>query len=140
MLRIERARLKGGRGAFRRRVRSRTVPLHPVVVQAIREYLVERAQAGPLDPAAPLFQSTQRGKPISAMQAWRIFRRIYARIGLTAPGAATHVTRRTAARNMYSNTKDIELVRAALGHTSVVTSQIYIRASEADAATALLAL
>lgn len=141
-LTIARRHLKGGRGPLkmRRRVNSRHIPIHPAVAEAIREHLEERRRDGTCSPDAHLFASAQGGEAISVMQAWRIFRRIYAAIGVTGPGFGTHVTRRTAARTLYARTKDIELVRAALGHQNVNTTMIYLRASDQEAGEALLGL
>lgn len=140
-LRVDRHRLKGGAGVRRRKVFSRTVPLHPIAARAIRDYVQERLRGGPLDPAAPLFLSREGGKGISTMQASRIFRSVFARAGLTGPGYSTHVTRRTFAQKIYrASHHDIELTRAALGHSSILTTQKYLRASEEQAHEIILQL
>lgn len=141
-LTIARRHLKGGGEScrHRRRVSSRTVPIHPVAAAAIRDLVMERIQGGPLDPESALFQS-QKGGPIKSVQAWRIFQRIYRRAGLSGPGLGTHLTRRTAARILYERSQhDIELVRAALNHRSIVSTQHYIRMSECEAVKAFLEL
>ena len=142
-LQVVRAKMKGGAGMHRRNVTSRTVPIHPLVAAAIREYLAQRAKSGPpLRPGFPLFLSRQEGKALGRQQANRVLAAVIARAGFTADGRwASHSLRKTFAQRLYEiSDHDIELTRAALGHRSIATTQRYIATTEAAAAAAILAI
>jgi integrase len=135
-LRVERSALKGGKGAFRRRVTSRRVPLHPNAAEAIQAYLEQRLRLGPLPENTPLFPSRKHGQVLSPSQASRVIGRILASAGLSeSANWGTHSLRKTFARRVYEQSgNDIALTRCALGHRSITTTQQYLGFSESDAA------
>lgn len=69
------------------------------------------------------------------MQATRILEKIFRLAGiLDCDGLSSHSLRkRFAARLMALSGNNIEVVRAALGHRSVATTQIYVAVSEREA-------
>jgi len=135
-LRVERSALKGGKGAFRRRVTSRQVPLHPNAADAIQTYLEQRLRLGPLPADTPLFARRKHGQILSPSQASRVIGRILASAGLSASANwGTHSLRKTFARRVYEQSgNNIALTRCALGHRSITTTQHYLGFSESDAA------
>ncbi len=141
-LQVARSRMKGGAGVGRRCVSSRTVPLHPVVVEALQEYLADRHYQGTLGPAVPLFLSRQSGAGLGRLQANRIIEAVFARAGIGGDGVwGTHSLRKTFARRVYDRSgHDLELTRAALGHRNIATTQRYLATSEEAASAAILAL
>lgn len=141
-LQVARGRMKGGSGERRRAVCSRTVPLHPVVVGALQDYLEDRAYEGTCRPDALLFQSRQGGAALGRLQANRILEAVFARAGLRGAGVwGSHSLRKTFARRVYDKSgHDLELTRAALGHRNIGTTQRYLATSQEAAAAAILAL
>jgi len=133
---VERSALKGGKGACRRRVTSRRVPLHPNAAEVIQAYVGQRLRCGPLLPEAPLFPSRKHGRSISSTQASRVIARILASAGLSASADwGSHSLRKTFARRVYEQSGyNLALTRCAMGHRSITTTQHYLGFSESDAA------
>lgn len=134
-LRLERRHMKLGRGVRRREVSSRAVPINDQVRAALADHLeVLRAQ-GCLEPQVMLFRSGQREEGISRMQATRVLARIFRAAEIVdCGGLSSHSLRkRFAMRLMALSGNNIEVVRAALGHRSVATTQVYVAVSEREA-------
>lgn len=66
--------------------RSRLVPLHPTVTDALRAYLPVRAKQGPMDAGSPLFMSEKTGGALQYHSVRRVFGLISAELGITARG------------------------------------------------------
>ena len=62
----------GCRRWYRRSIHSRSVPLNDRAKTYLNAYLSERALAGLLNPAAPLFPSRKHGLALTRWQANRI--------------------------------------------------------------------
>ena len=141
-LQVARRSLKGGSGVQRRAVRSRVIPIHPLVAVALKDYIQERLVEGPLDPGSPLFLSRQEGRALSPTQANRVVLTVIARAGLTDDGIwGTHSMRKTFARRIYENSQhDLNLTRVSLGHRYISTTQAYLGTDDEAAAAAILAL
>lgn len=138
---LERRSLKGGRGAHRRSVRSRTLPLTATAQASLTRYLGSRFERRPVVPSEHLFRS-RKGFGLSRWQINKIIHRVAIaarcdhddRIG-------AHSLRKTFAQGIYrSSGCDINLTRAVMGHTSVVTTQKYLCVTDDAAAAAVLAL
>jgi integrase len=139
---LARQHLKGGTSTFARRVRSRTVPLHPVLRAAIQDYLFSRyPKSHPLPSDAYLFLSPKgHNRPISAVQAFRIIQGA-ARAAGNLDRVATHSMRKTFARTIYDGSgHDIILTQRALGHSSVLTTSHYLETDHNDVAVAIMNL
>lgn len=134
-LRIERRHMKLGRGVRRRKVSSRAVPINAIAGEAIAEHLGRIGRTGRLAPEMPLLCSEQRDAPISAMQATRILRRVFRTAGIAdLAQLSSHSLRKTfALRIMSMSGNNLEVTRAALGHRSIATTQIYVAVSEREA-------
>ena len=63
---------------------------------------------------------------ISDRQYRNIVRSWAKRLGLNPDFYSTHSMRRTKAKEVYAQTKDIETVRRALGHNSIETTRLYL--------------
>jgi len=105
---------------------SRMIPCNADGRKAIRE-LIEwhRETYGSLDKKRPLFKSREGEGAISRTQAHRVLKDAFMRAGLNGKGA-THSMRKTYAQRLYDATGDIYLVKEALGHKSVDTTQQYL--------------
>jgi integrase len=139
---VTRARLKGGRSAYRRTINSRTVPLNDRAKVYLSAYLSERALAGFLHPTDPLFASRKHGLTLTRWQANRIVHAVLAAAGFADHSRyGTHTLRKTFCQKVYRATKhDINLTRAVMGHTQVGTTQRYLHVDARDVAAAVLAV
>ncbi len=133
--------------------KTRVVPLSPEVVAAVEEYLLDRRArfAGREDddggPAAargeraadPLFV-TYRGSALTRGALKQYVYRWLLRAGVPRPdGEAVHAFRHTFATGLIHNGADLASVRQLLGHSSIASTQIYLRMTGADLASAVRA-
>jgi len=142
---IARKRLKGGRGQHAKSVTSRSVPLNDTVVGILRQYLFARFGSGSCvadDENAPLFPSRRRGFVLTRWRANVIIHQVMAAAGVQSPERfGTHSLRKTFARRIYAGTgNDINLTRAALGHSQISTTQKYLEVDQEHLTAAILAL
>lgn len=128
---VARARMKGGRSCRRRSVTGRSVPLNARAVAVLQTYLFARfGSAGPADLAAPLFPGRSGGR-LSRWQANRIIHQVLAAAGIGTSGGrgeyGTHSLRKTFCLRVYqASGHDLALVRVAMNHTHIGTTQHYL--------------
>ena len=138
VLRVPRRNLKGGRGVHANAVRSRSIPINQPANEAIGVALAARHNA--LD-SEPLFRSRKGGRSLTRRQACRIIRDTFRAAGLDPSRVwSAHSLRRRYARRIFDTTGNIEVVRNALSHRWVTTTQAYVGLGEEDAAAAIVAL
>ncbi len=129
--------------------RTRVVPLSPQVSEAISSYLADRRTrfAGVDRPAPargdrgedPLFV-TYSGSPLTRGALKQYVYRWLLRAGVPRPdGEAVHAFRHTFATGLIHNGADLASVRQLLGHSSIASTQIYLRMTGADLASAVRA-
>lgn len=130
--------LKGRRGATRR------VPLLPESRRALDAYLRHLGKGLILTPDLPLFLSRKGNADGSARAlgreaARRILMGVFDAAGIVDDGRlGTHTLRKTWASNVYaSGDHDIMLLKAALGHKSVATTQRYLEVDQDAVMTAI---
>jgi len=140
-LALERRHLKHGRGAYRAKVRTRTVPLAPNARAALERYIAERRDEGAANLEAPLFRS-RKGFGLSPWQINRIVHRLAEAAGCDANRFyASHSLRKSFAHAVHRACgRDITVTRVALGHHSVLVTQRYIRVEQAEVDAAILAV
>jgi len=122
--------LKGGRGINRQKVRSRTVPVHPVLQAALQDH-IQRTYAGRSPVLADfLFPSSGKGAiAISRVQAHRIIKAA-ARRSCDPSRISTHSLRKSFARAIYDlSGHDLLLTQRALGHRAVDTTTKYLEST-----------
>ena len=116
---VPRRLLKGGKGAKARRVQSRRIPMHPVVVRALQECLTDTY--GSTEPVAGdyLFRNMKRvGHPVGRIQAYLILRRAATAAGLVGT-VSPHSLRRSFATDVYKATgNDFVATQRIIGHSS----------------------
>ena len=112
--------------------KARTVPLDPGVAAQIDIYLAWRAEhaAGDADTTPLLIRPDGRALTRDTI-SYRI-NRLYARAGIVKPdGEAAHALRHTYAVSMVDVGVPISEVQQLLGHESIATTGIYLKASAA---------
>ncbi len=132
--------------------KTRVVPLSPAVVESLDAYLADRAErfpaANPAEEDAsaqgqrqedPLFV-TYRGAALTRGALKQYVYRWLLRAGVARPeGEAVHAFRHTFATGLINNGADLASVRQLLGHASIASTQIYLRMTGADLASAVRA-
>ncbi len=109
----------------------RDCPLPPEVDAAVLAYLRDRERrtkrrARRDDPA----WLNNHGRPLTPAALDHLVRRWFERVGLTLPaGAAAHAFRHTVAMQLVARGEPVNVVQALLGHASLSSTQIYIRAA-----------
>jgi integrase len=140
---LGRARLKGGRGLLKRRVRERTVPIHPHLQTALQHLINKRFGHDEPDPRVYLFtgrKSRPLGAPITRVQAYRILRAAADAAG-RGQGVGTHSLRKSFAHEIYNQSgHDLVLTQVVMGHTSVLTTVRYLQLHKEAATRAVLGL
>jgi site-specific recombinase XerD len=106
-----------GKGA-----KQRVVPLTPLVVEAIREYLVCRPQTE----SDHLFVSRVGGRPIAGRVTNRMLARVLDEAGLGEEHITPHRLRHTFATHLIRSGVDVRTVQELLGHADLQTTARYL--------------
>jgi site-specific recombinase XerD len=106
-----------GKGA-----KQRVVPLTPLVVEAIHEYLSCRPQTE----SQHLFVSRVGGHPLHARVAGRMLQHVLQRAGIGEEGITAHRLRHTFATHLIRNGVDVRTVQELLGHADLQTTARYL--------------
>jgi site-specific recombinase XerD len=118
--------------------KQRRPPIPQEVVTAIDDYLAERVvRLGPFTPADHLLVR-HNGKPFSREALnYHVYRWLL-RAGVHKPeGEAAHAFRHTYAKGLVANGVPLSSVQALLGHSSLNTTQIYLRMTGVELADAV---
>lgn len=133
--------MKGGYG------RTRSVPVTPELRRALERHLHCLACRYELTPDLPLFLSRESNPDGSARAlcretAHRIVHRAFERANIANDGRlGTHSLRKAWALNVYlASNRDICLLRAGMGHSSVVVTQKYLEVHQDELERAMLAV
>jgi integrase/recombinase XerC len=106
-----------GKGA-----KQRVVPLTPMVIEAIRDYLPCR----PRTDSDYLFVSRVGGRPLHGRVAGRMLDRVLERANLDHEGITPHRLRHTFATHLIRSGADIRTVQELLGHADLQTTARYL--------------
>ncbi|WP_129049213.1 tyrosine-type recombinase/integrase [Oleiharenicola lentus] len=138
VLRLTRARLKGGAGLRARAVSGRQIPLNARAGAILREVLGESSHL----PREALFPSRQgAGRAITRQQALRVIKKIFLLAGCDPSRVwGGHSLRRRFVRRVFDRTRDINVARAAVGHRWIATTQAYLDLAGEAAEAAILAI
>jgi len=101
--------------------KQRLVPLLPVVIEAIDDYL--RACPYDLPPSGPLFVGA-RGGPLSPRPIQKRLQELRGLLGLPAT-ATPHALRHSFATHLLAGGGDLRSIQELLGHASLSTTQRY---------------
>ena len=106
-----------GKGA-----KERVVPLAPMVVEALQDYL----QARPHTESRRLFVSRIGGNPIAGRVVNRMLARVLKAASLDQEGITPHKLRHTFATHLIRNGVDVRTVQELLGHADLQTTARYL--------------
>ncbi|MEX0646838.1 MAG: site-specific tyrosine recombinase XerD [Balneolaceae bacterium] len=108
--------------------KERLVPVGDIAQQAIEHY-IETARKSFLNPGKPgktknkLFLN-QRGGPLSRMSVWNIVNKYAMKAGIKK-NVYPHIFRHSFATHLLEGGADLRAVQEMLGHTSILTTEIY---------------
>ena len=109
--------------------KSRTVPVHPKLREALAAWLAERPSRRGADPAA-LFTSS-RGTRMTTNAVADVIDAITRAAGMD-DHVTSHVLRHTFGTELTRSGVDIVTVAELMGHASLETTRLYTRSSAAD--------
>lgn len=127
---LPRRAMKFGRGELAHTVAGRRMPIHPKLRLALEEYWRHQLRE-PRNPESYLFESTHLGRPISVVQAWRLFTRACRELGIYGR-VALHSMRKSFATEIHAITRDLVKTQAILGHQSPLTTIKYLETPLAE--------
>jgi integrase/recombinase XerD len=109
--------------------KERVVPIGSMAGEALKSY---KSELGPekksnLRTGQPVFCNRQ-GKRLSRLVVWQIIKRLAGRAGITKK-LSPHTLRHSFATHLIENGADLRAVQELLGHSSVVTTQLYTHVS-----------
>jgi integrase len=108
--------------------------LTPVTRAAVANHVLGK------DRSDPLFTGRGRQKPMSTAQVRNLLKTWVEAIGLDRAAHSAHSLRRTKASALYRATRDLELVRKALGHAYLSSTQHYLAVGQEEVANACLGM
>jgi integrase len=138
---VMRQNLKGGAGQMRRRVRSRTVAVHPTLQAAIEGH-IRLTYPDQIPPPDDFLFRSRKGlnKPISPAHAYDIIT-CAAKVAGNAARVGTHSMRKTFAKSIFDlSGHNLVLTQRALGHSSILTTGKYLESTTEDVTTAIMNL
>jgi integrase/recombinase XerD len=103
--------------------KERIVPLGRKAIEALQEHLGARAG----NRNQPVFLDL-KGNKLSRLVIWQIVKRLARRADISKP-LSPHTLRHSFATHLLENGADIRVVQELLGHSSVVTTQLYTHIS-----------
>jgi len=109
--------------------KERVIPVPDSVKLSLASYLVERLKLTS-ELSGNLFISTRHGEPtpLTSDGIGQIFDAVLKLAGIKQPGLRVHMTRHSFATHLLnSNSSDLMGVKELLGHSSVATTQVYLK-------------
>jgi integrase/recombinase XerD len=112
--------------------KERLVPIGRKAIEAVKLYLPEREAAfntvrKPANKIQPLFMD-RSGQKLSRLVVWQIVKRVAQRANIKKP-MSPHTLRHSFATHLLENGADLRAVQELLGHSNVVTTQLYTHIS-----------
>jgi integrase/recombinase XerC len=102
--------------------KERLLPLNPVLLDSLRNYIAEKAGIENLIPGHLLV--LEDGKPLYAGYVYRVVKK-YLTGTTTLSKKSPHVLRHTFATHLLNNGANIQAIKDLLGHSSLAATQVY---------------
>lgn len=102
--------------------KERLIPVHPVLLDELRNYINEKKKMGLNDQGHLLV--LENGEPLYAMYVYRTVKK-YLSIATTLQKKSPHVLRHTFATHLLNNGANIQAIKDLLGHSSLAATQVY---------------
>jgi len=111
-------------------IKDRFITLNPTAVKAIKEYLSTRPEALPGEPMFISDSNNNRGKSISTTTISTIVKSALRACALDDPSITAHSLRHTFGTSLIRSGAPVYDVSKAMGHTSINTTEIYLKTIE----------
>lgn len=105
--------------------KERLVPISPVAIERIKEYLPERAQLDIKPGEENYLFLNRRGSRLTRQMVFTIVRRLAADAGITKT-ISPHTLRHSFATHLLEGGANLRAIQQMLGHESIATTEIYI--------------
>lgn len=105
--------------------KERIVPLSPVSVELIRQWLEQRAQMSVKPSGADILFLNRRGAPLTRVMIFYIVRDAAAAAGITRK-VSPHTLRHSFATHLLEGGANLRVIQELLGHESIATTEIYL--------------
>lgn len=109
---------------FGKRSKERLVPLGTPALQAVKDYLALAREHYARGKSTPYLFLNRRGGRLSRMGFWKILKQC-ARLAGIERRITPHILRHSFATHLLEGGADLRVVQEMLGHSSIVTTQIY---------------
>ena len=117
--------------------KQRIVPLSPVAVELIQEYLPIR-NAGPIKrEGSDILFLNRRGAPLTRVMVFYIIRDLAAAAGIMKK-VSPHTLRHSFATHLLEGGANLRAIQEMLGHESIATTEIYLHLDRTRLRTELL--
>lgn len=113
---------------------ERVIWLSDSVLGLLQDWLAHRPSSNPA--SSNLFTSLDGGKPLCGRWLRRMVKDVAEKAGIEKD-IHVHTMRHTFATDLLRKTKNLELVRRALGHSSIGTTTIYTHITDEELETAM---
>lgn len=115
--------------------KDRLVPLTPMAVQAIQDYLRVRPAFLPRRKSSPwLFPSTGEKGHLTRQRFGQLLKELALKAGLNPTTLSPHVLRHAFATHLLQHGANLLVVQKLLGHSDISTTQIYTHVAQDDLA------
>nr|WP_321466230.1 site-specific tyrosine recombinase XerD [uncultured Desulfobulbus sp.] len=104
--------------------KERIVPFSTNTGEVVRQYLEQIRPLLLKGKASPLLFCSNRGKAMTRNRFWQIIREVAHSAGITKE-ISPHILRHSFATHLLAGGADLRSVQMMLGHTDIVTTQIY---------------
>lgn len=115
--------------------KSRLLPVHPVLQEALRLYLAKERVGG----EGEYLFTTRKGRPLSRSTVYQLVKKYAWRAGMEV-NVTPHILRHTFATHLHQNKVDIYRISALLGHSNIENTAIYTHTDDALLREAVLKL
>ncbi len=102
--------------------KERLVPVSPVLLDGIRDYMEEKRKLEQYDDKYLL--NTKTGRQLYAVYIYRVVNK-YLKQNTTLQKTSPHVLRHTFATHLLNNGANIQAIKDLLGHSSLAATQVY---------------
>lgn len=118
--------------------KQRIVPLSPVAVEWIRNYVVERDRLTPKPGSEDILFLNRRGAGLTRVMVFYIIKEAAANAGIEKT-VSPHTLRHSFATHLLEGGANLRAIQAMLGHESLATTQLYVHLDRSHLRRELLA-